>query len=124
MIQPKTPKKIKGARRKRREEEKKRAEQKKAEDTGIYRNGDTLYIKQEKMNPYLEAKLIRSGIKCIVIPEPLCEYAVLGAEVRETYPYQYKCSIMFECRYGRPTKKIAKNCPRKQTGDSMRREKT
>ena len=54
--------------------------------------------------------------------EPICEYALTGTEVSATYPYPYRCAVMFECRHGHPTQKMAKNCPRKQIGDNMRRE--
>ena len=77
MIQPKTPKKIKGARKKRRAQEKEK-EKEKREDTGIYKCGDTLYIKQEVLNSYLEAGLIKSGIKYYAVPE-----LPLAVQVRE-----------------------------------------
>mgnify|MGYP006972691500 CR=1 FL=1 len=121
MIQPKTPKKIKGARKKRRAQEKEK-EKEKSEDTGIYKHGDTLYIKQEVLNSYLEAELIKSGIKYYIIPEPLCEYAVPGKEVSENYPFPYKCGVMYECRYKHPTQRITENCPRRQIGN-IRKEK-
>lgn len=75
------------------------------------------------MNPHLEAGLIKSGIKYYIIPEPLCEYAVPGKEISENYPFPYKCNVMYECRYKYPTKKITKNCPRKQIGDNRKEEK-
>lgn len=68
MIQPKTPKKIKGARKKRRVQEKEK-EKDKREDTRIYKYGNTLYIKREVLNSYLEAGLIRSGVKYYIVPE-------------------------------------------------------
>jgi len=119
VIQPKTPKKIKGARKKRRAEEK---EREKSKDTGIYKHGDTLYIKQEVIDSYLEAKLIKSGIKYYIMPEPLCEYAV-PKKISEKCPFPYKCSIMYECRYKHPTQKTTANCPRKQNGDNIKKEK-
>ena len=67
MIQSKTPKKIKGARKKRRAEEK--GKEQKNKDMGIYRQGDTLFIKQEVLRScsFFEAELIKSGIKYYII---------------------------------------------------------
>ena len=77
MIQPKTPKKIKGARKKRRAQEKEKKKEKR-EDTGIYKCGNTLYIKREVLNSYLEAGLIKSGIEYCAIPELLSYLQVRG----------------------------------------------
>ena len=57
------------------------------------------------------------------ILEPLCEYAVPGKEISENYPFPYKCGVMYECRYKHPTQKITKNCPRRQIGDNIKKEK-
>lgn len=44
--------------------------------------------------------------------ENLCEYAIPGKEYRETYPFPYKCQVMYECRMKNPTKDCS--CIRKE----------
>lgn len=44
--------------------------------------------------------------------ESLCEYAIPGKEYRETYPFPYKCQVMYECRMKNPTKDCS--CIRKE----------
>ena len=42
----------------------------------------------------------------------LCEYAIPGKEYCETYPFPYKCQVMYECRMKNPTKDCS--CIRKE----------
>ncbi len=44
--------------------------------------------------------------------ESLCEYAIPGKEYRETYPFPYKCRVMYECVKKKPTKDCS--CIRKE----------
>lgn len=52
----------------------------------------------------------------------LCEYAIPRREIGKKYPMphksKYKCGVMYACPYKKPTRNMARNCPRKQIGDN------
>lgn len=52
----------------------------------------------------------------------LCKYAISKEEfekqIGHKYPYPYKCSVFYECRYTEPNEKKTIHCPRKQIGDN------
>lgn len=47
----------------------------------------------------------------------LCEYAMPGKEYDLTYPFEYKCCVMYECIKHEPTKDG--NCIRKRIAEAQ-----
>ena len=49
----------------------------------------------------------------------MCKYAIPKDEYRPTYPYPFKCSVMYECRYDRCRENDGNGCVRYQIGENM-----
>lgn len=49
-----------------------------------------------------------------------CKYAIPKDEYRTTYPYPFKCRVMYECRYDRCRENDGNGCVRYQIGENQR----
>ena len=50
----------------------------------------------------------------------MCKYAIPKDEYRPTYPYPFKCSVMYECRYDKCRENDGNGCVRYQIGENQR----